>query len=278
MSSDVGMWRVELDRGLFDASYALYGPPEMVVPAGETAKQQANKKRAAANNVGVRYIEGIVDENDEQRGVIRPIVQDALDKVPLSRTVEPAFLHINVNRGAIFSACRTTTTCSRTSRASSTPSSCPTASFSARTPSRSPSRTAGSTSRSRGRPAPPCSRCARSSTRPTRLFRIKSAPQPQQQPRMRARFLDPRCSSKDTRRCDNQARRRRCRAHFSWTWPPPLLLFYIAAPCRSYSDVCVAALSASLAAVNAIPHPATGPSSLSLGKRAILLGKECKSK
>jgi hypothetical protein len=93
VSSDVGMWRLELDRGLFDSAYALFSAPKAVQFA-------PSKKRKMGETVGIRYIEGVVEENEDQLTVIKPIAPEENDI--LCRSVEPRFIHANVTRLEIY--------------------------------------------------------------------------------------------------------------------------------------------------------------------------------
>jgi len=91
VSSDVGMWRQELDRGLFDLNYALYSDPQVL------------------SGIGVRYIEGVVDSSttepasnaaSAQVPVVRPISQE--NDTKLARAVEPQFVCTTLSKYTIF--------------------------------------------------------------------------------------------------------------------------------------------------------------------------------
>lgn len=93
VSSDVGMWRLELDRGLFDENYHLFSAPK-------TVHFPPSKKRKGGETVGIRYIEGIVEEGEDQLNVIRPIVP--AENETLARSVEPRFIHAHITRLEVY--------------------------------------------------------------------------------------------------------------------------------------------------------------------------------
>mmetsp|Transcript_20090 Transcript_20090/g.33177 ORF Transcript_20090/g.33177 Transcript_20090/m.33177 type:complete len:274 (+) Transcript_20090:3-824(+) len=78
ISSDLGMWRVELDRGLFDQANPLYTDPRSLT---------VRKKK----KIGIRYVEGEVV--NEAEGISAKIPKIVPLKQDSTRTVEPKFVH-----------------------------------------------------------------------------------------------------------------------------------------------------------------------------------------
>ncbi|GBG26003.1 Cleavage and polyadenylation specificity factor subunit 2 [Hondaea fermentalgiana] len=118
VSSDVGMWRVELDRGLFDPTYPLFSAPRALT-IGDSKRARRNRAATSAGptRIGIRYVEGVVEPLDETSGVdggagasavaalhagrgrmpvIRPLAE------PKARYEEPQFIFTSVSKYEVF--------------------------------------------------------------------------------------------------------------------------------------------------------------------------------
>lgn len=105
VSSDVGMWRIELEAGLFDPSYELFSKPLSVV---------FNSKET----VGVRYVEGCIsnpeqDSEMEKQGtgiakvpVLQPLQITDDHANQLTRSSEPQFVHAGVSSSDVSKVLR----------------------------------------------------------------------------------------------------------------------------------------------------------------------------